>query len=104
MRIPALKDSDGDYWIKFGMAGDEMACLSVGRKGDPTPGYIDSCGSVSSDVLATSNFGPFVAVYLDITEVEVPDISKVCDDCLYDKHFCYACDDAVSHGHVHTEG
>jgi hypothetical protein len=99
VRIPALKDSDGDYWIKYGLTGGDMVCLCLGRT--PAPACIDGTGPMSVDVLAASELLPLTAVYLDITEVAVPDISKVCDDCLYDRHHCDLCRDAVSHGHTH---
>lgn len=102
MRIPALKDRDGDYWIKYGVSGDDMVCLAS----DPEVrcSYIDTTGAISADLLASSDFIPLTAVHLDIIEVEVTDISRVCDACLYDRHFCEACGDAVSHNHMHEEG
>lgn len=96
--MPALKDAQGSYWIKYGSTGPLLCCLTLdGPRGF---GYIDRQGGVSPATLEELECGPFARVYLDVTEV---DVTKTCDDCLHDRHFCYACDDAVEHGHVHEE-
>lgn len=96
--MPAFKDRDGDYWVQY-LTDDELFPLII--TGDGAAPWIG--GTAKADEVSIE-YGPLTAVYLDITEVAVPDISRVCDACLYDHHFCYECDDAVSHSHVHTEG
>jgi hypothetical protein len=90
VKIQALKDSEGDYWIPR-YDGDQV-CLS--REGHIVV-------TVPPDLMATSKYGPFTSVTLNITEVEDPALT--CDDCLHDRHFCYACDDVVSHNHAHDD-
>lgn len=89
MRISALKDGDGDYWLPA-TNGDQTCLTREGEAGQTT----------SPDLLAASEYGPFTTVTLEITEL--PDTS-LCDDCLRDRHFCYECDDAVPHGHRHDD-
>ena len=90
VRIQALKDADGDYWLPN--QNEDLTCLV-------REGYVS--GNASTDTLATSEYGPFTTVTLEIREVDDP--AKWCDDCLRDRHFCYICDDAVSHGHTHDD-
>jgi hypothetical protein len=89
VKIEALKDADGDYWLPL-TNGDRSR---VTREG-----FVDV--TVSPDMLAVSEYGPFTTVTIEIREL--PDVS-LCDGCLRDKHFCYQCDDAVEHGHRHEE-
>lgn len=103
--MPALKDEDGDYWIKYGATGDGMCCLANYDGEKAGPWFIESSGGLPASSLIETDYGPFVRVYLDLTEVPVPEaVESTCEACLFDRHFCYECDDAVSHGHVHTEG
>ena len=93
MKIQVLKDSDGDYWLPY--SNGDRICLTREGEVDGT------AGPVSPDLLAVSEYGPFTTVTIEI--IERTDPSLTCNDCLYDKHFCYKCDDAVSHGHSHDD-
>lgn len=94
VRIAAIKDGDGDYWLPYGVEGQDRICLT-------REGTVDGL-AVSPDLMAVSEYGPFAAVTIEVKEL--PDPALTCDACLRDMHFCYQCDDAVEHGHRHEEG
>jgi hypothetical protein len=91
VKIQVLKDADGDYWLAD-TAGGDLTCLN-------REGLVST--TASPDVLMASEYGPFTTVTLEITEADDPALT--CDDCLRDRHFCYRCDDVVSHGHTHDD-
>lgn len=66
MRITALKDSDGDYWIRH--VDDRYSCLLAGGP-STAAGHVDGVSLSGPDL--HRHYADLTPVWLDVTETPV---------------------------------